>query len=205
MSRYFLGVLNPATTVSLSGLACAFFAVLAAFWGYEALAITLFILTPLFDFFDGMVARKTNRTDREFVFGSRLDPMLDMSNFSFAPVLMFFLLGYSSPWQVALLLVFLICGALRQGDPEGGVKDGYFTGLPIPYSVGLLSIGWVIARATGWIAIFDIMLLLTSFLLIFRFPFRKEGGAAYVLWPLAVALWISAIWGFNLLPTGSLA
>ncbi len=203
MSRYFLGVINPATSVSLAGLFCALFAVLAAFWGDERLAITLFILTPLFDFFDGVVARKTNRSEREFVFGSRLDPMLDLSNFSLAPVIMFILLGHDGPWQIALLAVYLVSGALRQGDPDGGVENGYFTGLPIPYTVAILSVAWVAARATGWMPVFDLALLLTSFLLLYRFPFRKEGGLAYALWPLAVALWISAIWWFELLPGGS--
>lgn len=200
MNRYFLGVINPATSVSLAGLICAVFAVLFAWWGDERLAITLFILTPLFDFFDGWVARKTNRSEREFVFGSRLDPMLDLSNFSLAPVLMFILLGYDAPWQIGLLLVLLLCGALRQGDPDGGLEDGHFTGLPIPYSVAILSVAWVVGSASGWMLVFDLALVLTSFLLLYRFPFRKESGIAYVLWPVAVALWIGAIWWFALLP-----
>lgn len=205
MSRLLLGVLNPATAISLSGLLCAFLAVVAAAGGHETLAITLFILTPLFDFFDGPVARKTNRTQREFTFGARLDPMLDLSNFSVAPALLFLVLGYDAPWQLLLLMVFLLSGALRQGDPDGGLKSGYFTGLPIPYSVGLLSLGWVIARTTGWMPLFDLTLIITSLLLLARFPFRKESGLAYVIWPLAVSGWITAIWWFELLPDTGLS
>ena len=190
----FLGVINPATTLSLSGLICAFFSVLSASKGMEKVALTFFILLPLFDFFDGVVARKTNKSQREFDFGGRLDPMLDLVNFAFAPAVMFYLLGYSSILETLFLVIFLLCGTLRQGDPEGGAVNDSFTGLPIPYGIALLTIGWLIQRLTGITSIFTLFLLLTAFLFIYRFPFKKQAGIFYFIWPSVVVIVICVTW-----------
>jgi CDP-diacylglycerol--serine O-phosphatidyltransferase len=194
MKKIFLGVINPATTVSLSGLVCAFFSVLTASWGREKIALSLFILLPLFDFFDGIVARKTNKSQREFDFGSRLDPMLDLLNFAFAPSLMFYFLGFSSIIQIILLILFLLCGAFRQGDPDGGAVNDYFTGLPIPYGIILLALGWVLSRIFLNVHIFTVFLILTSILLVLRFPFKKQKGIYLIIWPFIAFISVCFIW-----------
>ena len=122
--------------------------------------------------------------------------MLDLVNFAFTPAAMFYLLGYSQFLDVCFLIFFLLCGALRQGDPDGGAVNDYFTGLPIPYGIITLAVGWIFQKITGIPFIFTPFLILTGLLFILRFPFKKQKGIFYIIWPAVDFISIGLVWIF---------
>ncbi|KAF5315757.1 hypothetical protein D9611_004626 [Ephemerocybe angulata] len=110
----------------------------------------------MFDFFDGKVARWRKSSS---LLGQELDSLADLISFGVAPALLGFVCGLRTYLDTVVLTGFICCGLARLARfnatvalvPKGkGGKAQYFEGLPIPSSLGLVS---VLAYWTknGWI------------------------------------------------------
>ena len=131
-------------------MACGFFALTWIFkyepgQGFEPIhnAIRLILAAFVFDFFDGRVARVTQK---ESPFGREFDSLADIVSFGVAPAfLVYRVVLYDfvkTGWAVAA--IYLLCGGIRlarfnvlaQTDQK---KSGHeFTGLPIPSAAALV-------------------------------------------------------------------
>jgi CDP-diacylglycerol--serine O-phosphatidyltransferase len=109
-----------------------------------------FLLLPLalfFDVIDGAVARATRRSSP---IGADLDSLADIVSFGVAPAVLGFTLGLRGGWDIAILIVFVLCGisrlarfnvtaeALSEGSDTG--KVSHFEGTPIPSSLLLVGV-----------------------------------------------------------------
>jgi CDP-diacylglycerol--serine O-phosphatidyltransferase len=144
--------------VTLCGLTCGFYSILASLRGFSAIdlgnqdqgtmyfarAAWAILIANIFDSLDGWVARLTNTASR---FGVQLDSLSDLLAFSTATAI----LCYS--WQLhyvgrtgkigwTIALFFVMCGALRlarfniQSDT---VESRSFTGMPTPGAATILA------------------------------------------------------------------
>jgi len=119
-------------------------------------AIAFPVAGLMFDFFDGKVARWRKSSS---LLGQELDSLADLISFGVAPALLAFTVGFRTLLDSIVLTGFICSGlarlarfnatvALVPKDTSG--KAQYFEGLPIPSSLGIVS---VIAYWTkkGWI------------------------------------------------------
>lgn len=115
------------------------------FWGARLLPLALF-----FDVADGRVARWRRRSS---ALGADLDSLADIISFGVAPATLGFAVGLRGTLDVAVLLYFVACGISRLArfnataaalsDDSG--KVSHFEGTPIPTSVLLVMLFWVLA------------------------------------------------------------
>ncbi|KAI5452734.1 CDP-diacylglycerol-serine O-phosphatidyltransferase [Naganishia albida] len=116
-----------------------------------------------FDALDGRVARMTGGGS---LLGQELDSLADLVSFGVAPATLAYTLGLRLPLDILSLLFFASCGLARLARfnatvalmPKGGSGSvKYFTGIPIPSSLGLTAFMAACVRmgrfagAQGWV------------------------------------------------------
>ena len=100
--------------VSLAGLLCATLAIYWAILGLYPMAIIGILWAVVFDWADGIVARRLKgRTDHQRAFGGQLDSLIDIVSFGVFPAI--FLLSYSdfSPWFLPGVFLILTTSTMR--------------------------------------------------------------------------------------------
>lgn len=135
------GVYLLPNVLTLCGLFCGFFAVLATLNGNYLHAAWAIVIANIFDGLDGWIARLTNTTTR---FGIELDSLSDLVTFGVAPAVMVYkwaLMPFGRiGWAAAFL--FVACGALRLARynvQTGQSSSKAFKGMPIPGAATVLA------------------------------------------------------------------
>ena len=134
MLRFF----DPANAVSLVALLSAAASCWFSISRLPAYGFVALIVSGLADLVDGQVARRLSRTDEQSRFGQRIDSLVDVCSFGFAPVALLYGIGLAQPLDLVLLGFFLCCAAWRLAyfDTVGMESAGstqYFIGLPTTY------------------------------------------------------------------------
>ena len=116
------------------------------------LAFALLPFSLVFDFLDGRIARMRHKVS---MLGQELDSLADLVSFGVAPAALAFGLGMQGTWDAIVLVYFVACGISRLArynataatlaDDSGKVK--YFEGTPIPTSLALVLVLYLLARA----------------------------------------------------------
>ncbi|MCX8031359.1 MAG: CDP-diacylglycerol--serine O-phosphatidyltransferase [Thermodesulfovibrionales bacterium] len=126
--------------LTLCGLFCGFFAIMAAINGNYLHAAWAIVIANIFDGLDGWIARLTNTTTR---FGIELDSLSDLVAFGVAPAVMMYkwsLMPFGRiGWAAAFL--YVACGALRLARfnvQTGQTTSKAFRGMPIPGAATVL-------------------------------------------------------------------
>ncbi len=95
---------------SLSGLACTIFAIYFSLLGMYHAAMIGMIWAVVFDWADGLIARRIKgRTGNDRAFGGLLDSLIDVVNYGVAPAIL--LLSYGKFEPVFLFGVFIMLAA----------------------------------------------------------------------------------------------
>lgn len=147
--RLFIIQLNWVDGFSLSGLACALFAIGCIFKQKFDFAISLLCIAMLIDIFDGILARKFD-TCRPF--GRHLDSFIDVIDYLVAPLLLFYLSGFTRWYQVAVLILATMAGIVRLSvfNEIGNIKnargDACYLGMPVYWMIPIL----MIFHALSW-------------------------------------------------------
>lgn len=128
------GIYLLPNTLTLGGMFCGFYAILASFKGHFIYSAWAILIANIFDGLDGWVARLTNSTTK---FGIQLDSLSDLVAFGVAPAVLIYSWGLQPfgrlGWGAAFL--YVICGALRLARYNvqmGTAESKAFVGLPIP-------------------------------------------------------------------------
>ncbi len=123
---------------SLVGLLCAvlglYFAVLKNF----PAAIMGMIWAVLFDWGDGIIARKIKgRTDDQRAFGGQLDSLIDMVSFGICPAVFLLSYGNFSPWFLPGAFVIVATSAIRLSyfNVFGLVDNSTYMGIALDNNV----------------------------------------------------------------------
>jgi CDP-diacylglycerol--serine O-phosphatidyltransferase len=119
-------------------------------FAWLALALALYPLCLVMDFFDGRVARATGKAS---ALGADLDSLADVVSFGVAPAAIGFAAGLRGGWDVIALLFLVACAIGRLArynvtsaalsDESGKVR--YFEGIPV--SGSLIAVAAVAASA----------------------------------------------------------
>lgn len=114
-------------------------AIISMFNEQYSVASVLILLAVLFDRMDGGVARKLNVTSE---FGKELDSLCDLISFGVAPSLLIWnlVLAQSGILGIATMLLFSLSGAIRLARYNITEFDGWYVGVPITMSGGLVAL-----------------------------------------------------------------
>ncbi|MFH1135230.1 MAG: CDP-diacylglycerol--serine O-phosphatidyltransferase [Pseudomonadota bacterium] len=129
---------NLFTTASLFA---GFYSIISSIEGSFVASAAAIIVSGVFDFLDGKVARMTKTTSQ---FGVEYDSLADLAAFGVAPAILGYLWALQPfgrlGWVVGFL--YMACGALRLArfNVYAGVKSqDYFQGLPIPGAAAMVA------------------------------------------------------------------
>jgi CDP-diacylglycerol--serine O-phosphatidyltransferase len=99
---------------SLAGLLCAVLAIYYAISSNFAFAIIGILWAVLFDWTDGIVARRiAGRTDHQKAFGAQLDSLIDIVSFGVFPAIFFLSYGEFNPWFLPGAFLIIATAAIR--------------------------------------------------------------------------------------------
>ena len=99
---------------SLTGLFCALFGIYFAIQGNFYAAIIAILWAVLFDWYDGIIARKIKgRTKEQGELGIQLDSIIDMVSFGVFPAIVLLSYGHYSLWFMPGAFVVVAATAIR--------------------------------------------------------------------------------------------
>ena len=167
--------------LTLIGVCIGLTSIRFALDGRYELAVIAILFAAIIDGLDGRIARLIRGTSKV---GKELDSLTDMISFGVAPafIMYFWKLNTLEKFGWLLCLIYVICVALRlarfniSSNQEPSWKDNFFEGVPSPAG-GILLLTPLIISLSGfnflqlnYNLIVPIFFILTSFLLISKFP-----------------------------------
>ncbi|MEC7137038.1 MAG: CDP-diacylglycerol--serine O-phosphatidyltransferase, partial [Pseudomonadota bacterium] len=203
--------------LTLIGVCIGLTSIRFALDGRFEFAIIAIIFAALIDGLDGRIARLIKGTSKV---GKELDSLTDMISFGVAPafVMFFWKLNTLGRFGWLLCLIYVICVALRlarfnvSSNQEPSWKDNFFEGVPSPAGAILVltplifSLSGFDMMQLNYDLIVPIFFVLTSFLLISKFPsysFKKivipRRTTIFLLFGIVLFFGLLLIYTFNVI------
>ena len=203
--------------LTLIGVCMGLSSIRFALDGRYEFAIMAIIFAALIDGLDGRIARLIKGTSRV---GKELDSLTDMISFGVAPAFIMYFWNLSTLGRFGwlLCLIYVICVALRlarfnvNSNQDPSWRDNFFEGVPSPAGA-ILVLTPLIVSLSGFNIIelnFDVIVpiffILTSFLLISKFPsysFKKivipRRTTIFLLFSIVLFFGLLLIYTFNVI------
>ena len=208
--------------LTLIGVCIGLTSIRFALDGKFEFAIIAIIFAALIDGLDGRIARLIKGTSKV---GKELDSLTDMISFGVAPafIMYFWKLNVLGKLGWLLCLIYVICVALRlarfniNSNQEPSWRDNFFEGVPSPAG-GILVLTPLIYSLSSfdlfqinYNIIVPIFIVITSFLLISKFPsysFKKiiipRKTTIFLLFGIVLFFGLLLIYTFNVIAISSL-
>jgi CDP-diacylglycerol--serine O-phosphatidyltransferase len=201
--------LDFANVLTLIGLGFSFFSAIFAIQGQFYVALICMMSAGIIDLFDGLVARKTMRTDLQAEVGKHLDSIVDVCSFGFAPAIFAYCYGLNDPISITLLVFYVLANALRLAyfNTTGlvtNVGEDYFTGLPVTYSalfIPLIFTASFLLPVQVMKILLDGLYLLLASAMVANFKMIKLRGIWYWIFSLG-ALMLAGIYSWAIIQGG---
>jgi len=187
---------------SLLGLMSAVIGIYFAIQGNFPAAIIGVLWAVLFDWYDGIIARKMKgRTKVQGDFGAQLDSMIDIVSFGILPAIILLSYGNYNIWYLPGAFVIVAASAIRLTyfNVYGLIDSKTYKGFPLDNNVLILALVFLFegffTPSTFSIIIYALMMILSA-LNLSSIPTPKFGGkwiyalVAYVLVMTSVFGWI---------------
>jgi len=167
---------------SLLGLLSALAGIYFAFTGNFRLAFVGILWAVLFDWADGIIARKIpGRTDYQKSFGAQLDSLIDIISFGAFPAIFLLSYGNFNPWFLPGAFILLAVGAIRLSyfNVFGMIDKKTYRGLALDNNVIILSLIFLFeglfSRTAFTVILYAVMMIMPVFNLS-SIPTYKFGG-----------------------------
>ena len=188
---------------SLLGLLSTILGIYFAIDGNFPAAIIGVLWAVLFDWYDGIIARKMkNRTKEQGIFGGQLDSMIDIVSFGVLPAILLLSYGNFSAWFLPGAFIIIATSAIRLSyfNIYGLIDSKTYKGLALDNNVLILAFLFLFesffTHANFSILLYFILMTLSAFNLS-SIPTPKFGGKwVYVL--VVYVLIMTIILGFIL-------
>lgn len=142
------------------------------------------IISGVCDMFDGKVARSMKaRREVEKDFGVQIDSLADVVCFITVPAVTLYMFGLKEIYQLIFLALYVVCGVIRLGyfnvamsDKDKAIKC--YSGLPVPMSVVIFGLVWLISKLVSFnvIFVYTILVPLVGYLHISKIKIKKITG-----------------------------
>ena len=208
--------------LTLIGVCIGLTSIRFALDGKFEFAIIAIIFAAIIDGLDGRIARLIKGTSKV---GKELDSLTDMISFGVAPafIMYFWKLNTLGRFGWLVCLIYVICVALRlarfnvNSNQEPSWRDNFFEGVPSPAG-GILVLTPLIISMTNfdyfkinYDIIVPIIFIITSFLLISKFPsysFKKiviqRKTTIFLLFGIVLFFVLLLIYPFNIISLSSI-
>ena len=180
---------------SLLGLLSAVLGIYFAIVGNFPAAIIGVLWAVLFDWYDGIIARKLKgRTKVQGAFGSQLDSMIDIVSFGMLPAILLLSYGNYNVWFIPGAFVIIATNAIRLSyfNVYGLIDSKTYKGLALDNNVLILAFIFLFesffTHATFSILIYIVLMVLSAFNLS-SIPTPKFGGK----WIYALVIYVLAL------------
>lgn len=201
-----VGFYNKSVILTYIGIALSILGIVNIMNGYLAceesldrtpISMICFILAGICDLFDGFIARKCKRTDKEKEFGIQIDSLADVVSFLVFPVVLLSRLAYRNSLLGIVSVVYVVCGIIRLAYFNITTEEnkGFFRGLPVTFSAVIIPLIFVLTRLFRITEVGSIMIAvygIIAILFIVNFKIKKPTGVWYIIFP---ALAIFTIYG----------
>ena len=145
------------------------------------LALLSLMFSSLIDIFDGTIARKFKRTEKEKQFGIEIDSILDTINFGAIPVSIFLNMGFNSIYDYIIVFFYLFVITMRlaffntdlvnlKGDNK---KYEIYYGFPVTTIPMFMILGYIIYLITKVSVIMPITMIISSILFISKIKIKR--------------------------------
>lgn len=128
--------------VSLAGLLCSLLGIYLAILGEFSFAIIGVLWAILFDWADGIIARKMKgRTNNHRAFGPQLDSLIDIVSFGVFPAIFLLSYGRFNPWFFPGAFLIVATSAIRLSyfNVFGMIDEKTYKGLALDNNVLILT------------------------------------------------------------------
>lgn len=190
-------------SLTLTGLMLSLFSVIFAIQQHFYAALICLIYSGIVDMFDGVVARKMQRTELQAEVGRNLDSLVDICSFGFAPAILAYCYGLQEPLYVVLLMIYVAANVLRLAyfNSTGLASEGnneYFTGLPVTYAALFIPLSFMVSFFVPFETMKLIlagMYLILAIAMVANFQMKKLKGIWYGIFSLgALSMTIVYAW-----------
>lgn len=154
---------------SLTGLFCALFGIYFAIQGNFYAAIISILWAVLFDWYDGIIARKIKgRTKEQGELGIQLDSIIDMVSFGVFPAIVLLSYGHYSLWFMPGAFVVVAATAIRLSyfNVYGLMDSQTYKGLAMDNNALILAFVFLFeiffTQATFSIIIYVVLMILAA-------------------------------------------
>lgn len=155
---------------SLLGLLSAVLAIYFSIEGNFQASIIGILWAVLFDWYDGIIARKMKgRTKEQGVFGGQLDSMIDIVSFGVLPAIILLSYGNYNVWFIPGAFIVIATSAIRLSyfNIYGLIDSKTYKGLALDNNVLILSFVFLFENfflhSTFSILIYIILMILSAF------------------------------------------
>ncbi len=128
--------------LSLIGLLCAVLGIYYAILGYFYIAMIGVLWAVVFDWVDGIVARRIKgRTDYHRAFGNQLDSLIDIVSFGVFPAVFLLSYGKFNPWFLPGAFLIVAAGVIRLSyfNIFGLINNKTYMGLALDNNIIILA------------------------------------------------------------------
>ena len=188
---------------SLLGLMSAVAGIYFAIPGNFQAAIIGVLWAVLFDWYDGIIARKMkDRTKTQAVFGAQLDSMIDIVSFGILPAIILLSYGNYNIWFLPGAFVIIATSTIRLTyfNVYGLINSKTYKGFPLDNNVLILAFMFLfegIFTPTAFSILIYTLMMLLSALNLSSIPTPKFGGKwVYAL--VAYVLVMTSVFGWQL-------
>lgn len=186
---------------SLLGLLSAVIGIYFAIQGDFPLAIIGVLWAVLFDWYDGIIARKLkNRTKVQGEFGAQLDSMIDIVSFGILPAIILLSFGNYNIWFLPGVFVIIAASAIRLTyfNVYGLIDDKTYKGFPLDNNALILAFVFLFESLFEYFTfsiLIYIVLMGLSVLNLSSIPTPKFGGKwVYALVTYVIVMTIAFLW-----------
>ncbi len=183
---------------SLFGLFCTVLAIYFVIGGNFLASIIAILWSVLFDWYDGIIARKMKgRTKEQGVFGAQLDSMIDIVSFGVFPAILLLSYGTYNIWFLPGAFVIIATSAIRLSyfNIYGLIDSKTYRGLSVDNNALILAFAFLFEslfqHSTFSILLYIIIITLAA-LNVSSIPTPKLGGK----WIYALVVYVLVLTSF---------
>ena len=196
--KMIIGYYSKSVFITYLGVISGTIGMFLAFNHKITYALICLVISGICDGFDGKVARKCKRSNEEKSFGIQIDSLADMVSFVFLPITIFYGLGYTEWYNIAIFAMFTLGGVIRLGyfnviaDEKG--KDGpvkYYSGLPVTSSAIIFPLVYILKSFTGtseFAMIYTLTMAFVAVLYVLNFKLKKPNPSIIYFFVIGGAL-----------------
>lgn len=182
----FIGYYNRSVWLTFVGMALSIAGI--AYISDIRIAMLCLIGAGICDLFDGFIARKVKRTDKEKEYGVQLDSLVDVVSFLVFPSV-FLITTSHSLVGVAIAVLYMFCGISRLAwfNITTYEDNRTFTGVPVTYIallVPLYSLCYVYGSFTYYKECLCGIYVLMALLFVLNIKIKKPRGIWYLIFSL---------------------